>query len=224
MTDPAAPRSRLVLWGAFIVLVGLVLTLLVRAYQQSRLEAFYQQRDAAEQIVQRVDERLRTLLVAEASRPVEQYEFAVPLEGQPNAYRQSPLAALPETLNVPGLVSYFQIDAKDALSTPLLPKQAGVAELAAAEASTERLDKELQVRRILSVPERSLSSPEQDEEGLFERIQKSFVSNRSRYNKPVSDLKLDDSLADRAGAGRKSDVTPVADLQVELVSVQAKKT
>ena len=96
--------------------------LVYQAYGQLRGEAFYQQRVLAEELAHRVDAQLRSLMAVEEARSLADYRFLV-LQGdaRTNFLQRSPLSNFPVDAAIPGLVSYFQIDAAGAFSTPLLP-------------------------------------------------------------------------------------------------------
>lgn len=231
MHDIATKRWRLGLWTAFVLVVGLILVLLQRAYEQNRLETFYAQRGIAEQVVQRIDDRLVELIRTETGRPVEDYDFAVPLAGQPNTFRQSPIADLPETLNVPGLVSYFQVDAQDALTTPLLPS--GVDDspvnLAVTQAGRRR-DTQLQVRQILESADNKLddaggeAAPKDERDaGLYARIQNAAVAKSSapKRSQQLSELDYDVSFSEKFED--RPAVTAPAESNAKRVSAERKE-
>ena len=118
--DKARLRTVLAL---FFVALGVPTAVLVyQAYGQLRGEAFYQQRVLAEELAHRVDAQLRSLMAVEEARSLADYRFLI-LQGdaRTNFLQRSPLSNFPVDAAIPGLLSYFQIDANGAFSTPLLP-------------------------------------------------------------------------------------------------------
>lgn len=115
-------RLRLLLLLFFLALAVPTLVLIKQAYGQLKWEAFHQHRLLAEELAARIDRHLNELIQAEEARAFTDYAFLV-VAGDPaaNFLQRSPLSAYPPATGIPGLVGYFQIDADDAFSTPLLP-------------------------------------------------------------------------------------------------------
>jgi two-component system phosphate regulon sensor histidine kinase PhoR len=104
------------------VLVALLVPAVVLAwlgYRQLRFEAFYLQQTRAAELTQAIDRRATALFAAEDARAFADFAFLIVGEG--NFVQRSPLSGYPVEGALPGLVSYFQVDADGAFSTPLLP-------------------------------------------------------------------------------------------------------
>lgn len=115
-------RLRLALLLFLLALAAPTLILVRQAYSQLKWESFHQHRLLAEELAARIDRRLYELIQAEEARAFTDYAFLV-VAGDPAAsfLQRSPLSAYPPAADIPGLVGYFQIDADDVFSTPLLP-------------------------------------------------------------------------------------------------------
>src|SRR6476646_9478352 len=153
-------RLRLVLgvfFGALVVPSGV---LVYHALGRLTTEAFYQHRVLAEELANRIDARVRQWISTEEARSLTDYRFLV-VEGEARAnfLQRSALSTFPVDASIPGLVSYFQIDADGTFSTPLLP--AGVDPTAygvAADEITQRRALEGRVRALLTVPQDSVEA------------------------------------------------------------------
>ncbi len=117
-------HKRLMLWlTLFFVVLSIPAALLIyQAHRQLKWESFHQHRVLAEELAARIDERLILLFNEEESRTFADYAFLV-VAGDPSAnfLQRSPLSAYPVASTIPGLLGYFQIDARGAFSSPLLP-------------------------------------------------------------------------------------------------------
>ena len=101
--------------------------LIWQTQKQLRWEALHQYRALAEDLAVRIDAELQLLLVQEEQRSEGDYQFLV-LAGDParsTRVQRSPLAELPSTSSIPGLIGHFQVDAQGRFSTPLLPDEPG---------------------------------------------------------------------------------------------------
>ncbi|TDJ44510.1 MAG: histidine kinase, partial [Gammaproteobacteria bacterium] len=146
-------RLRSVLMMFFVALAVPTGVLIYQAWSQLKWEAFYQHRVLAEELATRIDDRLVTLIAREEARSFGDYAFLV-LSGDPaaNFLQLSPLSGYPVDGEIPGLIAWFQVDARGALSTPLVPG-AGVAarEYGIADGElAERVALEREVSRILA--------------------------------------------------------------------------
>jgi signal transduction histidine kinase len=146
-------RLRLVLL-LFLLALGIpTLVLIEQAYSQLKWEAFHQHRLLAEELGARIDRRLNELIAAEEARAFTDYTFLV-VTGDPaaNFLQRSPLSAHPPAAVIPGMLGYFQIDADEVFSTPLLPPSDAEASAYGIDARQlkERKALQAQIRRILS--------------------------------------------------------------------------
>ena len=115
-------RLRYLLASVFVLLLVPAITLAYLGYRQLQFEAFYQHQSMAAELTSRIDRRATELFASEDTKSFVQFGFLIVGEG--NFVQRSPLSTYPVTGDVPGLVSYFQVDADGAFSTPLLPKDA----------------------------------------------------------------------------------------------------
>ena len=119
-------RKRL-LWllTLFFITLAVPTAILVRqARVQMKWESFHQHQELAQELSMRIDARLRRLIDTEETRSFSNYAFLV-VAGDPatNYVQRSPLSEFPLKSGMPGLIGYFQVDARGVFSTPLLPQQ-----------------------------------------------------------------------------------------------------
>src|SRR5882757_5292942 len=148
-------RLRVVLGAFFAALVIPSGVLVYHAFARLTTEAFYQHRALAEELANRIDARVRQLISAEEARSLTDYRFLVVQgEARANFVQRSTLSNFPVDAPIPGLVSYFQIDADGAFTTPLLPVGIDPTTYGiAADEVAQRRALEACVRVLLSVSE-----------------------------------------------------------------------
>ena len=123
-SETAKCRLRRTLFGYFIVLAIPILFLLDRVYTQQQNEAVFQFRSQAEELTQRIDQRLLAILDPEQRRPFAEYSFFNVLDNpllKSKGLKLSPLSTFPPNTAIPGLFGYFQINSDGTLHTPILP-------------------------------------------------------------------------------------------------------
>jgi signal transduction histidine kinase len=138
------------------VCLALLLTLLLqRVYTHLQREVVYQYRTAAEDMVQRLNQRLRDVLQAEEARTFDAYSFLQVTSNpllQGTAVTTSPLSSLPPQSAVPGIIGYFQLNPDGSVQSPVLPELSDT-ELSANAArfgfGTPELARRLSLRRQL---------------------------------------------------------------------------
>ncbi|MCF6226480.1 MAG: HAMP domain-containing histidine kinase [Xanthomonadales bacterium] len=115
-------RVRRWLFVFFLAIAIPAALLIAQTYSQLKWESFHQQRGLAEELSQRIETRFSQLINAEEARPFTDYAF-LNLAGDPDAnfLQLSPIARYPVATEIPGLIGYFQLDAKGELSTPIVP-------------------------------------------------------------------------------------------------------
>lgn len=95
--------------------------LVYQAYDQLKWEAFHLHRNLAEELANRIDNRLLELIRTEEQRPFTAYSFLNVAGDKGGFLQRSPLSAYPIKSDVNGIIGYFQIDPREQFSTPLLP-------------------------------------------------------------------------------------------------------
>lgn len=119
--DKKLQRLRRLLVLFFLALLVPTGALLLFAAEQMKWETYHQFREQAESLTSRIDKEIVALTDDENLRRSADYQFLIIEEADSNAFRRSPLAELPTTLALPGLVGHFQIEADGRLTSPLLP-------------------------------------------------------------------------------------------------------
>jgi len=123
-------RLRWLLGLFFIALAVPSAVLTWQAYSRLQWESFHQYQLLAEELLGRIDRRVRDMISGEEARAFTDFNFLV-VEGSPTAnyLQRSPLSALPVSSGIPGLLGYFQVDANGRFTTPLLPDDPQVSPL-----------------------------------------------------------------------------------------------
>lgn len=122
-TEINASKLRSLLASILIILLIPSALLIYHTFNQLKIEAYYQERSHAEALVQRINGKYLDILKKEADRPFSDYSFTSKINDPATNYVQrSPLSDFSENTGIPGILGYFQIDAKGRLSTPLLPQ------------------------------------------------------------------------------------------------------
>ena len=114
-------RLRFVLLAIFIVVLIPAVALAYLGYRQLQFESFYQYQSLAAELTARIDRRAAELFAAEDAKSFVDFGFLIVGDG--NLVQRSPLSSFPVASDLTGLVSYFQVDADGAFSTPLLPRE-----------------------------------------------------------------------------------------------------
>lgn len=215
-------RLRFVLCVFFVALVVPTAVLVYHAFGRLTTEAFYQHRALAEELANRIDARVRQWIATEEARSLTDYRFlVVEGEAQANFLQRSALSNFPVEASIPGLVSYFQIDADGTFTTPLLPSGVDAATYGlAADEVTKRRALETQVRGLLTSPlsadarhdegaasdaEKKVLAKDKSAQGVFDRLSASSAPqpiggklNQTSQLGRVEDLKLDSKFESRA--------------------------
>lgn len=120
-------QLRYITW-LFIAIVAVALLVLVQyTFSQLQWEQFHQNRLQAEALSLRLDKNLQDIIDEEEQRASDDYRFlslANPVGniGNNAVFQRSSLSQLPLQSKVPGIIGYFQLDANNQFSTPLLPQ------------------------------------------------------------------------------------------------------
>lgn len=223
------PKSRLrKLMCLFFLAMAIPTAFLVyKSYDQLKWEAFFQHRQLAEELSNRIDEKLVEFVEREQRRPFGDYSYATS-KGDEKFLARSPLSVFPLPVDSPGVVGYFQIDANGLFSSPLLP----VSEQVSADL-TVSLDNRSQREELQQQVEEILSSNQLVQKSEFVQaptntaalsfdpynISKPYerdisVSNQAAFDK-LSDIKntKTQEQANSAGKGRLS--SRIQELELE---------
>lgn len=137
MTRLTTPhRLRWLLGTLFLALAVPSAVLVWYTEKQVRLEAWQQQRVAAETLAQALERRLERLIVREEARAQSDYRFLT-ITGDPGRgvlAQRSPLAQWPGPETAPGLLGHFEVGPDGDFATPLVPEQGGATALGMAPA------------------------------------------------------------------------------------------
>jgi type VI protein secretion system component VasK len=116
-------RLKTLLLLLFAALAIPTAVLVYQAYGQLKWEAFYQHQQLAREFALRIDRQFSELVQREENRSFTDYTFlnVVGSDGS-NFLQRSPLSSFPLDSQVPGILGYFQVDAKGQLATPTLPQ------------------------------------------------------------------------------------------------------
>jgi signal transduction histidine kinase len=144
-------RLKIILLLLFAALATPTAVLVFQAYGQLKWEAFHQHQQLAREFALRIDRRFSELVQREENRSFTDYAFlnVVGSDGS-NFLQRSPLSSLPPDSRVPGILGYFQVDAKGQLATPTLPRSNASSYGIAAQELDQRVALERTIRDILS--------------------------------------------------------------------------
>ncbi len=134
----------------FAALVVPTVILVYQAFGQLKWEAFHQHQQLAREMAQRIDRQFNDLIEREERRSFSDYSFlnVTGSEGSPFLQR-SPLSGFPIESDIPGLLGYFQVDAKNQLATPTVPQSNASGYGISSLELHERQTLEKQIRDIL---------------------------------------------------------------------------
>ena len=116
--SPQRLRRMLVL--LFVALCVPTGVLIWQAWDQLRWESWYQHRNEAEALVDRIDLVLEQQVGIAEARSFDDFSF---LNAAGATLQPSPLSAFPPAADIPGVLGYFQVDPDGHFSTPLLPPE-----------------------------------------------------------------------------------------------------
>ena len=161
-------RLRVVLAVVFIALLVPALVLAWLGYRQLQYESFYTLQANARNLTEEIDGRMTEVFAAVDGRSFADFGFLIVGEG--NFLQRSPLSAYPVHGLVPGLVSYFQVDAEGRFSTPLLPADGGSAGLDAADYQARQALQD-RVRMLLAGSAPAAAAPLRQSAGVASEVQ-----------------------------------------------------
>jgi two-component system phosphate regulon sensor histidine kinase PhoR len=152
----AQRRLRFWLAGFFIALALPSALLVHRALDQLQWQAFHGEQTRARALAAEIDRRLQERLSVLDGRPFEDFRFAV--RETDGTLRRSPLSDPGLAQALPGVMGYFQVDARGRFTSPSLPddrtlgrgNEAGPADAAEEAASAMRVRDVLIGNRLVS--------------------------------------------------------------------------
>jgi len=164
-------RLKILLLLLFVALAVPTGVLVFQAYGQLKWEALHQHQQLAREFAMRIDRRFSELVQREENRSFTDYAFLNVIgDSGSNFLQRSPLSGFPLDSQVPGILGYFQVDAKGALATPTVPQSNASSYGIADRELDQRVALENKIRHILSKnrlvkkiddsPERVVSSSE----------------------------------------------------------------
>ena len=188
-------RLRRLMWLFLFATALPTLVLVYKSYDQLKWEAYYQHRQQAEALAERIDSELNSLVFQEESRAFGDYGFLVVGGSEDvNYLRRSPLSEFPAASDLPGLVGYFQIDPDGQFSSPLTPNPITLSNrygISAGELEA-RVEAQSNVQEILSSNELLLAGTNGSKADLLRQAE----PNRARSSRLESIL--DNSLSRQA--------------------------
>ena len=167
-------RLKTLLLLLFVALAIPTGVLVFQAYGQLKWEAFHQHQQLAREFALRIDRQFNALMQREENRSFTAYAFlnVMGSDGS-NFLQRSPLSGFPLDSQVPGILGYFQVDAKGQLATPTVPLSNASSYGISSQELRQRVALENSIRDILgqnrlvkkfdASPERTVSSPELSE-------------------------------------------------------------
>ena len=143
-------RLKALLLLLFVALAIPTGVLVFQAYKQLKWEAFHQHQQFAREFALRIDRQFNELIQREENRSFTDYAFLnVAGSDGSNFLQRSPLSGFPLDSQVPGILGYFQVDAKGQLATPTVPQSNASSYGIAAQELRQRVALEDQIRTIL---------------------------------------------------------------------------
>ena len=161
-------------------------------YEQFAKEARFKYKWRAQHVVKQIDNEIKTRIQIEQERPFEDYGFYKVTGSSslhPGSLILSPLARLPDTSKIPGIIGFFQVDEAGLYSCPLLPyadNQSFVKEALKLHIEEKEIDQRLKLRDIIR--------PILIKNGLL-KTRKVTYSEVFDYSQPSSEDELSQSAA-----------------------------
>ena len=144
-------RLKILLLLLFVALAVPTGVLVFQAYGQLKWEALHQHQQLAREFALRIDRRFSDLVQREENRSFTDYAFLnVVGSDSSNFLQRSPLSGFPLDSLVPGILGYFQVDARGQLATPTVPQSNASSYGIGVHELDQRVALESQIRDILS--------------------------------------------------------------------------
>ena len=160
--DKKKLRRWLLLFFITLLIPGALLV--QQSYTRLKWETFHQHQRMAEELSERIDTRLGSLLNKENQRPFTDYAF-LNIAGDASAgfLQRSPLSTFPPQSEIPGLLGYFQVDSSGELKTPLVPDDTASVQSESYGINAKELDQRVllqnQIQTILAEQTDSIRKP-----------------------------------------------------------------
>lgn len=183
------------LLAAFVIALSLpVYLLLDKVYSQLENEAWFNQRNQAEILLDRIEQDLQQTIEEEEKRPIAEYSFFNILESpllQSTAVKFSPLSEIPPKANIPGLTGFFQINPDSSFHIPALPELEQEYQPAIGQQELEkRIALREKLRRLLSINE---TLTDKATAGRKEKTQRDLSETKKDSNSEIREgYRLDD--------------------------------
>lgn len=194
-------QLRTVLISLFLILAAPTLFLSVKAREQIKWEALYQQRQLAEELSSRIDENIQRWVLREQNRPTSDYSFLAQSSSQ-SLLQRSPLSNWPYSDAPAGLIGYFQLDDNGNFQTPLLPAASSwnVNTGFSPQDLESRTELQKTLYRILSENQLARVLPQEMAESAdaaFDRLEEQNAASAQRQSLgKVGELKLERDFAE----------------------------
>jgi len=198
------------LLGLFFVALAIPSAVLTwQAYSRLKWESFHQYQLLAEELLGRVDHRMRDLVAREEARAFTDYRFLA-LEGAPSAndLQRSALSAFPVNSDIPGLLGHFQVDTEGRFTTPLVPDDPNISvraygitdvELGQRHAVRERLLQILSQQGLLASGPRAEAGDTKDAERRAAKAEAERSKPRAQAAPVVASRQRVEAVDDVAG-------------------------
>jgi signal transduction histidine kinase len=113
-------RLRLLLGALFLALAIPTGAVIWQAWDQLKWESWYQYRNQAETLTNRLDLTISDRVAVAEARNFTDFSFLA-ATANASVQQRSPLSTYPVPQDLPGVIGYFQVDPDGSFSTPLLP-------------------------------------------------------------------------------------------------------
>jgi len=213
-------RLKILLSLLFVALAVPTGVLVFQAYGQLKWEALHQHQQLAREFALRIDRRFSELVQREENRSFTDYAFlnVIGSDGS-NFLQRSPLSGFPLDSLVPGILGYFQVDARGQLATPTVPQSNASSYGIGVHELDQRVALESQIRDILS--KNRLVNKVDESPGLAVSAKEYTGLNRYLESIEESEIMVEEVMASRMPAAVPAE-SAESQLQGQLVFDQLK--
>ncbi len=213
-------RLKALLLALFVALTIPTGVLVFQAYGQLKWEAFHQHQQLAREFALRIDRQFNELMRREENRSFTDYAFLnVTGSDGSNFLQRSPLSGFPLESEIPGILGYFQVDAKGQLATPTVPQSNASGYGIAAQELRQRVALEDRISAILS--QNRLVNKSDESPARIESTQSSLEMSRDVAATAEAEIMVEEmAVASMPALAPPQSLEP--DLQGQLVFDQLK--